>query len=723
MTSNSRVLCSHTIATRNRKKGATKAHQKSTHRTNTVSVAMPCMSLHRIGDDLLEGVGSKSNPVRLVELALELDPVQTKGVEEALQDVHHQQDTKGDGGKQTKAEVGGKPVDGQGGKHALLPKDLCQLRVGKRQRPETQVRGGVGDHSQDKLDGFDRLVDDDLPKTVFLVAFSSVAIAAWFFVVFAVGRVDDLVAVSSDALADAVGLGHQQGGDGDQRQEQQDVLDARLALVQGFFDAPGSQGDVDERGDQCRWLAPVSGTTVVQGTLLGGRVLAGAAESPGGAVAVPVARSANGVGSVAGVGPVRLPLVTGRVVAGRHRHAVVPVDAPLQKDHKDHVQKERCGKDGHREHLEVQVEGLLEVDRVDALQDDTEAHLNDSQNDAQLHLEGIEKEELVGCHVPHRVQPKHVNGLVAPVGGDELGDVALLDVALVLSLEAVGRAKEVEAEGETIVVDKSRVDGKESHHQQHVPGGVHPPGELVGLGPVLDGLLVPDQKNPRQEQKGAVADVSVHDTEQEGKGSGRKERRVRLSVTGNPVGVDEFLVGVGELVGDKVRGGGHRPRLREGFHQGRNRLVHAGVGPVDRVDGVHLVFRNDPSLSPQHPGDVRLEHVHGVVDRLFLEDNPGPLLAVLGELLADLVPGFAVLQEDRSRIDELSLVFFHQFVDRVRVFHVGQVVPVRQKGVADPLELGPDRRRLVKDEKDGLFRFLAGFRIDRRVVDGCKADQ
>jgi len=47
--------------------------------------------LHRICNDLLEGVGCKSDAIRLEELVLELDPVQTEGVQETFQNVHHEE--------------------------------------------------------------------------------------------------------------------------------------------------------------------------------------------------------------------------------------------------------------------------------------------------------------------------------------------------------------------------------------------------------------------------------------------------------------------------------------------------------------------------------------------------------------------------------------------------------------------------------------------------------
>ena len=44
--------------------------------------------------------------------------------------------------------------------------DLTELTVGKRKRPETQVRRSVGDATQDELDGLNDLVDENFASAV-----------------------------------------------------------------------------------------------------------------------------------------------------------------------------------------------------------------------------------------------------------------------------------------------------------------------------------------------------------------------------------------------------------------------------------------------------------------------------------------------------------------------------------------------------------------------------
>lgn len=52
-----------------------------------------------------------------------------------------------------------------GGKHRFLPEHCSKLRVRERQRPQPQVRGCVGNHTQHELDRFDGLGVGDKGET------------------------------------------------------------------------------------------------------------------------------------------------------------------------------------------------------------------------------------------------------------------------------------------------------------------------------------------------------------------------------------------------------------------------------------------------------------------------------------------------------------------------------------------------------------------------------
>jgi len=85
----------------------------------------------------------------------------------AFHDVHDHKHTEGCTNESEEGQVHLNEVAaGNGGHQDLIVEDLGELGVGKGESPETQVGGGVGDSSEDELDGLDHLMDEDLDCVV-----------------------------------------------------------------------------------------------------------------------------------------------------------------------------------------------------------------------------------------------------------------------------------------------------------------------------------------------------------------------------------------------------------------------------------------------------------------------------------------------------------------------------------------------------------------------------
>ena len=92
-----------------------------------------------------------------------------------------------------------------------------------------------------------------------------------------------------------------------------------------------------------------------------------------------------------------------------------------------------------------------------------------------------------------------------------------------------------------------------------------------------------------------MSNIPVHDPEKKRESRSSEERRVRFAVSGDTVGVDEFLVSVGELVGVEV-GGGLGPWLGHYLEEGRHGSVGGGVGLGDGLAGRVELGSDYPTL-------------------------------------------------------------------------------------------------------------------------------
>ena len=112
----------------------------------------------------------------IIELVLELHPVQTQSMQIALQSVHHQQHAECDEREEDEQDVHHDRIAARDSRlHDFAPEHLGQLyrspcspsstRMRQRQGPQTQIRSRVGHAAQTKLDGLDALEDKQLRET------------------------------------------------------------------------------------------------------------------------------------------------------------------------------------------------------------------------------------------------------------------------------------------------------------------------------------------------------------------------------------------------------------------------------------------------------------------------------------------------------------------------------------------------------------------------------
>mmetsp|Transcript_11663 Transcript_11663/g.23707 ORF Transcript_11663/g.23707 Transcript_11663/m.23707 type:complete len:519 (+) Transcript_11663:133-1689(+) len=518
--------------------------------------------------------------------------METKRMQETFEDIHHQQDTERDTGKDTVTNKGSEPVDTQSGKHGLLPKDSRKFRVGKRKSPETKVRRRVGYHTEDEFNGFDSLVNNNFSKAVFFIVVS-------FVVVFSV--VNGLMRL----LRKEVWFGKQQDGDRDKGAQKQDVLDRSLPSVHGFVNNTWVQGNIDQGCNQVGWLATIARTAKVKRTLgcsIVNYTIHTTRVAPW---------SAGSIAFIRAIGPVNIlidsPILALIFQARGHEHAGIPVNTPLVKDQKDHVKKHRRRKDDHRNEFKHKVERFFEIDGIDSFEAGTHKHLDDSKDDRELHLERVKEQQFIRRHMPNGIETKGINRTFIAIWVHEFGFVTTFNFAGVLAVKLIARTKQVETKRETIIVHESSVNGKETHHSNHVTTTMHAFREFIELG-IFVLLFVPNKVKTGEEQEKTVTNITVHDPKKERESSGRKEGGVRLAITRNTVGVDKFLVPIGELVRDKVSGRS-RPWLGNLIHQRWHGEIHVGVCAFNRFANSIEGFGNDPTFATKHTGNIRLEHV------------------------------------------------------------------------------------------------------------------
>ena len=246
--------------------------------------------------------------------------------------------------------------------------------------------------------------------------------------------------------------------------------------------------------------------------------------------------------------------------------------------------------------------------------------LDDAHDDRDLHLERIEKGDLVVGIVPHwvdspRVRRARREGAVVVVGGAHVAP----EVPMLVCTLPMARSEEGHRVGERLIIADAHECAKEAIEQQNVPSAIN---HLEHVGELLSlpFLLLFDEPEAEEREEDAVPKVSKHDAEEIREEDAAKGARVGLAVARRAVRVDERLEAAREAVRRDV-GWRREPAVLEPVDD-RTRVEPKLRGRLHQPahDGL-VALLGHPPLGDKHvPLDVKLALVERIEDHLLLDD-------------------------------------------------------------------------------------------------------
>lgn len=207
----------------------------------------------------------------------------------------------------------------------------------------------------------------------------------------------------------------------------------------------------------------------------------------------------------------------------------VPINSPLIYDEKVHESEEQDQEQDLRDPFEDHLQGSFEVECIEKFQEDSQGHVYDGNNDWDLHLECVDKDEFIVGDTPDGVDSEGVYAVRVRVYVLAVGN-AIFDCILVAG------AENVEVHAKKVVVDPTTVEGKKAHHKDHVP-------ELADEGEraFAEFVIEEYEVEAQDEDDTSVGHVTEHNSEEERKGDCGEDGWVDLLVARHSVGVSDFL--------------------------------------------------------------------------------------------------------------------------------------------------------------------------------------
>lgn len=186
--------------------------------------------------------------------------------------------------------------------------------------------------------------------------------------------------------------------------------------------------------------------------------------------------------------------------------------------------------------LKEEVDHILVVDSIRALEHNSERHLGDAKNDCHLHFETVHVGQLLSGHEPGGVHSYWVNTV-----GFHMG------CWLTLNEVVAAVTEKIEWDRRVIVVTESTESGEDTHQQQEVSQRVH-----STCNTATTGLAVINAIKSESENEGAVHDVTEHDREKEWEGNTSKHCRISFFISGNAVSIYDLLENPTEFCFSKI---------------------------------------------------------------------------------------------------------------------------------------------------------------------------
>lgn len=165
--------------------------------------------------------------------------------------------------------------------------------------------------------------------------------------------------------------------------------------------------------------------------------------------------------------------------------------------------------------------------------------MDDCNYDRDLHLEGVDVVQVVLGDRPDWIETERVHAV----------GLSWNCVAGNHAFRLKAGAKQIQADGEVVVVDEAAVGCEEAHESEHVPVGQEHADERIG-----DSLSPEDQVNTEAEEDKAMSNIPEHHSEQEGEGDDGEVGRICLLIPSHAVGLDDLLGGSVKVVALVVGG-------------------------------------------------------------------------------------------------------------------------------------------------------------------------
>ena len=204
------------------------------------------------------------------------------------------------------------------------------------------------------------------------------------------------------------------------------------------------------------------------------------------------------------------------------------------------------------------------VQMIPKTEKDAETHLNDSNDDRELHFDRIGECDLILRHLPNGIQSKWIRS-----AGKHLLIISIQRIIVrrwfqchrfhfvqifIAELHSPRRSEDVQRFGEDIVVNETRVDREETHEENDVSSTKEDRPDFLCSPFVFQRTFFQDHPKSEESDDQSVTRISEHHREQKRESDQHERHRIDLTIRGHTVRIDQILETLSEFVQLVMRG-------------------------------------------------------------------------------------------------------------------------------------------------------------------------
>ncbi len=207
---------------------------------------------------------------------------------------------------------------------------------------------------------------------------------------------------------------------------------------------------------------------------------------------------------------------------------IAPRLEPLEDNQEVHIPKYQYQEYQLRNSLKPKLHFSPVINWVRCFNQYTQCHMHHTNDNWDFHLQTVDVVQIVLCDRPYWIYTKRIDTVILSWYG----------LMLSYQCRVITWAEQIQVDTQEVIVNKSTICRKESHHSKQVPMWNNHNKERTDICKLI---FFPYHNQTKQEEQQSMSNITKHNTKQEGESDSCEQWGISLSIFSNTIGLYDIL--------------------------------------------------------------------------------------------------------------------------------------------------------------------------------------